>query len=391
MQKYNFDEIINRRNSESLKWRAFDDDVLPLWVADMDYKVADPIVKALHERVDHEIYGYPYWVWEMKDYVPALSRLIVERMDKLYQWKISPEDIIYLPGVVTGFNQAIHAFVQKEQTVYVQTPVYGPILHASESTGVKHQEMELTRLPNGAYEVDWDKFEETISDETAMFLLCNPHNPIGKVFRKQELERLAEICLKHDLIICSDEIHGDIIYNNHKHIPIASLSPEIANNTVTFMAPSKTFNIPGLQLSFAIIQNQALRKKFKAANLGLTPWVNIMGRVAATAAYRDAGDWLNDVLGYLEKNRDFVYQYIQTEMPEIRMGMPEGTYLAWLDCSELDIAEKPSDFFLKYARVAMNDGAWFGKGGQNFVRLNFATSRAILGEALERMKAALTS
>ena len=389
MKKYNFDEIVDRRKSESLKWRAFDEDVLPLWVADMDYKVAEPIVKALHERLNHEIYGYPYWIWELNDYVPELSSLIVERMDRLYQWKISPEDLVYLPGVVTGFNQAIHAFVQHDQAVYIQTPVYGPILHASEDTGVRHQEMTLTRLANGSYEVDWDVFEEKITDETAMFLLCNPHNPVGKAFSKSELERLAEICLKHDLIICSDEIHGDIIYKNHKHIPIASISPEVANHTVTLMAPSKTFNIPGLQLSFAIIPNPELRKKFKATTLGLTPWVNILGWVAATAAYRDGAEWLDEVLDYLEKNRNFVYQYIQNEIPEIGMGMPEGTYLAWLDCNELDIAEKPSDFFLKYARVALNDGAWFGKGGENFVRLNFATSRAVLEEALSRMKAAI--
>ena len=249
--------------------------------------------------------------------------------------------------------------------------------------------MELTRNRDGSYSVDWDLFADSITSETRLFVLCNPQNPVGKVFSRAELESLAEICLQRDVLICSDEIHCDLVYQGYRHIPIASLDPVVAQNTVTLMAPSKTFNLPGLQCSFAIIQNRDLREKYIAARKGLVPWVNLMGQVAGEAAYRDGGDWLAQLLQYLEDNRDYLSDFVQGELPGLSMAEPQGTYLAWLDCRETRIPGNPHEFFLEKAGVAFNDGKIFGRGGGGFVRINFGCPRSILAEALERMKGAL--
>jgi cystathionine beta-lyase len=251
--------------------------------------------------------------------------------------------------------------------------------------------MELTRQADGAYAIDHDAFERAITDRTRIFILCNPHNPVGRVFQRQELERMAEICLRHNLVICSDEIHCDLIFDGNRHLPIATLSPEIARQAITLMAPSKTFNIAGLQCSIAVIENPELREKYKAARAGLAPEINIMGMVAALAAYGEGGPWLDEALRYLQANRDFLLRYVNEQLPGVRMAKPEGTYLAWLDCRQANIPGNPHEFFLQEAKVALNDGAAFGRGGEGFVRLNFGCPRSTLAEALEKMKNALTA
>jgi cystathionine beta-lyase len=307
----------------------------------------------------------------------------------LYDWHILPQDLVLIPGVVTGFHIACHTLEAPGNGVLVQTPVYYPILNAADNTGKLSQEMELTRNPDGSYSVDWDLFADSINSETRLFIFCNPQNPVGKVFSRAELESLAEICLQRDVLICSDEIHCDLVYQGYRHIPIASLDPDVAQNTVTLMAPSKTFNLPGLQCSFAIIQNRELREKYMAARKGLVPWVNLMGQVAAEAAYRDGGDWLVQLLQYLEGNRYYLSGFVQGELPGLSMAEPQGTYLAWLDCRGTRTPGNPYEFFLEKAGVAFNDGKIFGRGGDGFVRINFGCPRSTLVEALERMKGAL--
>jgi len=381
---YDFDTSPNRFNTESFKWRCYDPDILPLFVADMDFISPEPVIRALRERVEHGIFGYPC---EMKE----LRQVIVERLAERYAWHIQPEDLVFIPGVVKGLNMACHAFVSPDQAVLVQTPVYPPFLKAPDYAGAARQDAELLRHPEtGAYTIDWQAFEAAITDQTRLFILCSPHNPIGRVWQREELERMAEICLQRKILIVSDEIHCDLLFNGHTHIPTASLDPQVAQQTITLMAPSKTFNIAGLEFSFAVIQNPELRKQFQHAHKGLVGGINLMGWVAALAAYQDGQDWLDQLLVYLQANRDFLYEMVQSKLPGVHITLPEGTYLAWLDCRQAEIPGNPYEFFLQKARVALNDGKTFGKGGEGFVRLNFGCPRRMLAEGLERMKAALS-
>jgi cystathionine beta-lyase len=378
---YSLDELIERRSSDSVKWNCYGD-ALPLWVADMDFRAPEPVIRALRDRVDHGVFGYG-------TEPPDLRPVLVERLHRLYGWEVSPEALLFVPGVVAGFNQAVHAVTLPGDGVLVQTPVYFPMLWAPGNAGCSLDAMELTRLADGSYEIDFAAFEGAIAERTRIFLLCNPHNPVGRVFRRDELERMAEICLRHGVVICSDEIHCDLIFAGYQHLPIAALSPEVAAQTITLMAPSKTYNIAGIHASVAIIENAELRKQFEAAAAGLVPHLDVMGYTAMLAAFRDGQSWLDEVLAYLQANRDFLYDYVNVSLPGITMAKPEGTYLAWLDCRRADIPGNPHEFFLERAGVAMNDGATFGQGGEGFVRLNFACPRAILVDALERMNAAL--
>jgi cystathionine beta-lyase len=345
----------------------------------MDFISPEPVVRALRKRVEHGVFGYP-------QEPPELREMIVARMASRYGWMIRPEEIVFLPGVVRGFNLACHATATPGGGVLVQTPVYSPILSAPRHAGMIRQEMELTRRDDGLYEIDFDAFEAAITPETRLFILCNPHNPVGRVFRREELTRMAEICLRHKIVICSDEIHCDLVYPDHPHLPVAALDPAIARSAITLMAPSKTFNIAGLECSFAIIQNDELRGRYQQAHHGLLSGVNVMGWVAAVAAYRDGQEWLAQVLCYLQANRDFLCDFVGKEMPGVTLSRPEGTYLAWLDCRATGLAGNPYEFFLRNARVALSDGVTFGRGGKGFVRLNFGCSRAVLAEALGRMK-----
>lgn len=389
MTTYNFDVPLQRRETNCAKWGHYASDVIPLWVADMDFPVPLPVREALHRQIDLSGLGYPDVMGEND--LPELRGLLVERMERLYHWRIQPQDIVFTTGVVTAFHMASYAFVNPDQAILVQPPVYPPIWHAAQTTGVKHQAAPLYQLADGSYTIDWERFEAAITPETRMFLLCNPHNPVGRVFTPTELEKFAEICLRHNVLICSDEIHSDLVYSGHPHTPIASLAPEITDRTITLMAPSKTFNIAGLQCSFAIIPNPELRKQFRHGNKGIGGWVNTLGLVAAEAAYRDGQEWLDQVLVYLENNRDFLAQYVEENLPGIQMIRPEGTYLAWLDCRAVNLPSDPCSFFLENARIALNDGRTFGPGGEGFVRLNFACTRSTLEQALDQMQQALTS
>jgi cystathionine beta-lyase len=379
---YNFDCFPDRRPTESIKWNKYEPDVLPMWVADMDFVSPEPVVRALRERVEHGVFGYP------RD-MPELRQVIVERMQALHGWLITPEDVVLIPGVVTGFNLACQAFASGEG-VLVQTPVYPPFLSAPQAAGCFRQEADLSRSADGTYAIDWDSFEAAMTAQIRLFILCNPHNPVGRVFTRAELARLAEICLKHNVIVCSDEIHCDLVFRGNRHIPIASLDPEVARRSITLIAPSKTYNLAGLESSIAIIQDPGLRKQYLAARRGLVSWVNLLGQVAALAAYRDGGEWLEQLLVYLEGNRDYLVDFIRQEMPQISVAKPEGTYLAWLDCRNAGVGDSPHQFFLEKAHVALNNGDDFGQAGKGFVRLNFGCPRPMLAQALDRMKIAVT-
>ncbi len=385
---YNFDTFPDRCPTESVKWHAYEPDVLPLWVADMDFLSPEPVIRTLRKRVEQGTFGYG------QD-LPELKEAIVDRMADQHDWIVQPDEIVFLPGVVVGFNLACHAMATPGSGVLIQTPVYFPFLSAAKNSGMLRQDAILECLPDGSYAIDWEGFERAITPDTRIFILCSPHNPVGRVWSRKELEHLAEICLRHGITICSDEIHCDLIFRGARHLPTASLDSEISARTITLMAPSKTFNIPGLDCSFAIIQNPELRKCYQQAKAGLVGGVNILGQVAALAAYREGQDWLDQLLPYLECNRDVLLDYVRSEMPSIHLAKPEGTYLAWLDCRDTGITARtgcsPYDFFLKEARVALNDGAAFGPGGEGFVRLNFGCPRGLLLEALGRMKSALQS
>jgi cysteine-S-conjugate beta-lyase len=378
--KYDFDEIIERRDTDSIKWGIYPADVIPLWVADMDFRSADPIIRALKQRVEHGVFGY-------SRPSRALVSALRDRLQRLYEWEISEQEVIFLPGIVTGLNIALQTFAGGGEGVLVQPPVYFHFLRDPLHHGRVLQDPSLVK--NGdSYEIDFDLFESAITSDTRIFILCNPHNPVGRVYTKVELEKIAEICLRHRLIICSDEIHCDLVYPPYHHIPIATLSPEVEAKTITLMAPSKTYNIAGLDCGYAIIKDAGLRRQWRDLSYGIIPGVNIMGHTAALAALNEGQEWLQQVLAYLEGNRDFLFKFIHERMPDIQVCRMEATYLAWMDCSGMGI-KRPSDFFLKKAAVALSDGEEFGKGGTNFVRLNFACPRKILSQALEQMEASL--
>jgi len=381
---YDFDRLIDRRHTDSDKWCFYGDEVLPMWVADMDFLSPEPVIRALRERVEHGVFGYGIDQ-------PELRKVIVDRLECLYGWHVPHEALVFVPGVITGLNLACRAVTSPGDGMLVQTPAYPPILRLSANGALARNEMELTRQPDGYYTIDFAALEGTITDRTRVFILCNPHNPVGRAFGRQELERMAEICLRHNIVICSDEIHCDLLFRGTRHTPIASLDAEIADRTVTLIAPSKTFNIAGLHCSVAVIPNADLRTKFKAVRADIVPDVNILGYVAALAAYREGQAWLDELLTYLEGNRDLLIRYVDEHLPGVCMGKPEATYLAWLDCRQAGIPGNPHQFFLQQAKVAVNDGKAFGRGGEGFVRLNFGCPRSMLLEALDKMRAAMTA
>ena len=371
-----------RRNTDSIKWGLYDEDVLPLWVADMDFTSPPAVIEAMQQRVAHGVFGYARESKELKE-------LIVVRMKNLHGWQITTEDIVLLPGVVAAFNLVCQAVAQPGESILIQPPVYPPFFSAPGYAGARAVFNNIYRNAAGEYTLDLDDFEAAIEKDTRSFLLCNPHNPLGRVFTQAELTGMAEICLKHGLVICSDEIHSDLVFEGYRHIPIASLDKEIEANTVTLIAPSKTYNIAGLECSALICTNPELRGRIQAARRGLLGWVNLMGMTAGVAAYKHGDEWLKQVLQLLQGNRDFLTKYLAENIPGIRMTKPEATYLAWLDCRDLNVSQPPAQFFLEKARVALNNGEDFGEPGRGHVRLNFGCSREILTAALERISRAL--
>jgi cysteine-S-conjugate beta-lyase len=381
--EYDFDREVERRDTDSIKWSLYAEDVIPLWVADMDFRSAEPILQAMHRRIDHAVFGYSRTSI-------MLSQALQQRVKRLYGWELADSDILFIPGIVSGLNIAFQAYAAPGEAIVAQPPVYFHFLRDPAQHGRVLQDVPLA-YTGDSYEIDFDRLNSSITDQTRVFALCNPHNPAGRVFTRAELEKIADICLRRRLIICSDEIHCDLVFPPFRHIPIATLSPEVEARTVTLMSPSKTFNIAGLDCGYALIKNPQLRKLWRDVSSGIVPAVNIMGHTAALAALNEGGEWLEQVLIYMQKNRDFLLKYLRENMPALRMCRVEATYLGWIDCRLAGIEGNPSEFFLKKARVALSDGAEFGKGGEIFVRLNFACTRKLLAETLDRMKSAVDS
>jgi len=379
-----FDQLIERRGTDSIKWNFFDDDVLPMWVADMDFRSPQAIIKALEQRVKHGIFGYP-------QELPQLREVVVDWIARHYNWHVKPDALVFLPNVSVGFNLAIQAVGKPGTGLLYQPPIYFPILDVPKHAGLEPRFSELVHEKDGHYEIDFDDLERAASENCSAFILCNPHNPVGRAFNHEELEKLGQICLRHDLFICSDEIHADFVYDGQHHIPIASIDPEIAARTITLIAPNKSFNVAGISCAIAVIPNPILRQQLEEARRGLVQHVGIMSYVITEAAYTQGEEWLNKVVAYLERNRDYLRQFVADELQGINMGSVEGTYLAWLDCRDLDLGESPDEFFLRQAHVGLNDGSRFGPGGEAFARLNFATPRSNLTEGLQRMRKALLS
>ncbi len=359
-----------------------------MWVADMDFPAPPAILDALHQAVNHGVFGYD---------VPtkALQETVTGRMEKLYGWQIDPSAVVAIPGLVSGFNAAANFLCKPGEGYLIQPPVYMPFNDLQQNHGFIRQEAPLKMSTDNNelhYKVDWDVFNSgfnSLNSKTRMFLLCSPHNPTGQMYSKEELLRMAETCIKEDVVIVSDEIHSEILLGDHTHIPIASLSTEIADRTITLIAPSKTFNVPGLFCGFAIIPNSDLRASYTKAMDRMTLHVNSLGLIAAQTAFSGACDeWLLDLRKYLTSTRDFIVGYIKENIPEIYTTVPDATYLAWFDFSKLEISD-PYKFLLKHAKVALNDGATFGTGGKGFVRFNFGTARSLVEEGLERIKKAI--
>ncbi|MBL7187853.1 MAG: putative C-S lyase [Phycisphaerae bacterium] len=373
-----FDKVFDRRNTNSLKWDKYKGrDVLPLWVADMDFQAPPPVLKALHRRVDHGIFGYC---------LPGdeLVGVVVARLQAKYRWQVEPSWIVWLPGLVPALNVACRAFGNDWDEVLTFAPVYPPFLSAPELSRKKLKPIPLRR-EKGLFTFDIERFESEISSRSKLLLLCNPHNPVGRRYSRREIETVAQVAVKHNIIICSDEIHCDLVLDGTEHVPVATLGKEISANTITLMSASKTFNLPGLNCAFAIIPNERLRRTFIKNRREVIPSTNALGYVASLAAYRDCEDWRTELIDYLRGNRDIVQEFINEEIPRLSMDNVQATYLAWIDARELGVPD-PALFFER-AGVGLSDGRHFQAEG--FVRLNFGCPRATLSEALDRMKRAV--
>lgn len=378
-----FDELIERRASGCNKWNRYAEDVLPMWVADMDFRAPDCVLDALRERVDHGVLGYGMAQ-------PKLRAAIQAHLDRMYGWRVAEEAIVPLPGVVPGFNLALRAACAPGAGVVVQTPVYPPMLKAPEHFGDRRIEAPL----DAAGGIDMDAFRAAARDAPGGgFLLCNPHNPLGRVFTRGELEAMAAACLEHRLTIISDEIHCDILFDGRRHIPVASLSPEVGRRSITLMSAGKTWNIAGLNAAWAVVEDPELRARYAAVRAGLADHANILGLIATIAALEGGEAWRREVVAYLQANRDWLMAAVATRLPGITMPKPEGTYLAWLDCAGAArrVADDPQGFFLSAAKVGFNPGIDFGLPGRHHVRLNFGCPRATLEEGIARMEAALAA
>ncbi|WP_034947328.1 MalY/PatB family protein [Erwinia oleae] len=376
----NFNERIDRRHSDSLKWKKYGDrDVLPLWVADSDFRSPDCIIDALKRRVEHGVFGYG-------DTPAELIDIVIQRMADRYQWHIEPDWLVFLPGVVSGLNLSVRAFTDAHQGTIAPTPIYPPFRSAAKLADRTQLNAQL-RLENQRWVMDLAALEMQMSGNEKLLMLCNPQNPGGTVYRREELEAQLHFARRHDLIVCSDEIHSDLILEpGLTHIPFASLSEDASQRSITLISPSKTFNIAGLGASLAIIPNKSLRERFKKQRQGIVPGVDILAYVAATAAWRDGQAWLDEQLDYLRGTRDFLTQRINA-INGLSMVAPEATYLGWIDASRLDVAS-PALFFERHG-LGFSPGRDFGDDG--FVRFNFACPRDLIEEALRRMTIAVRS
>lgn len=387
---YNFDEEIDRLNTSSIKYDGLQqffgsDDLLPMWVADMDFRTPHFIINALKNRLEHEVLGYSF---RSDSFQEAFAGWLKRR----HGWEIKKEWIVFTPGVVPGVNLAVLAHTSSGDNIITQPPVYFPFFNAVTDHGRKLVYNKLS-LINGRLSVDFDNLENECRKGAKMIIISSPHNPGGNVWTRDELSKIAAICLRYNVLIVSDEIHCDLVYKPNKHTPMASLSDEIASNTITFIAPSKTFNVSGLSSSLAIIPDENLRKQFVSTldhlHIGLG---NIFGNVAMEAAFTYGDEYDDALMEYLAGNVALVESFLETNLPQIKPVRPEATFLVWLDCREMGMTDKElNDFFLKKARLALNQGIQFGPGGEGFMRLNIGCTKATLLKGLNRLKQAFST
>ena len=391
--KYDFNQICDRKNTNCFKWDFIqsifgNDDVIPMWVADMDFPVAKPIVEALKKRAEHEFYGYT-------KASANVIQSVVDRIWNKYAWKIKPEWVVFTPGVVPALNIIVRMLTHPGDEIILQEPVYYPFFPAVTFSGCQIVNNQL-KLINGRYEMDYEDLEHQFHSRIGMFpvsgrikaiMLCNPHNPVGRLWSKEELTRLGDIAIKHGVVVISDEIHCELLFKDHQHTPFASISEEFEQNSIVCMSPSKTFNLAGLEVSSIIIPNKKLRHLFINTRTGILPEPNLFGYTALEAAYRFGDEWLDQLLDYLQGNLDFLLKYFANRMPKIKVIKPQGTYLIWLDCRDLDMDDMTLRNFMRdKAKVGLDDGFLFGSGGSGFQRMNIACPRLILEEALIRIE-----
>lgn len=388
--KFNFDKIIDRTNNFSAKWSEMNknfgtNDLLPMWVADMDFLTAPCVMEALKDRLEQGIFGYT-------TRPSSYNESIVNWLDNRFSWKINQEWLMFSPAVITSISLLIQNLTQKNDKIMIQEPVYSPFHNIVESNERSLVISPLVKLDDGSYVMDYEDIEAKIKD-VKVFILCNPHNPVGRVWTREELTRLGEICLKHNVLVISDEIHSDIILKNHKHTPFASISKEFRENTITCMAPTKTFNLAGLQSSFLVISNpyyyEVMDKAFSILDIKRN---NAFSLVATEAAYNYGEDWLYELIKYIEDNVDFAIDYIKNYMPQLKVKKPEGTYLLWVDFSNLNVDKKDlKNALINKGRIALSDGSSFGIGGDGYYRINLACPRSMVLEGLKRIEFAIKS
>lgn len=388
MKTYDFDKIIERRGTGAIKTDALGkvfgkEDLVPLWVADMDFETPDFIVNALKDRLEHPVFGYTA---EPEDYRPA----IIDWVAGLHGWEIRKEWISYIPGIVKGIGMAINALLEKDEKVIIQPPVYHPFRLVPQRNGREVVFNPLRETVDG-YEMDFENLEAVCDDRCRMLILSNPHNPAGITWSRKSLERLASFCHSRGIIVISDEIHADMALFGNRHIPFASVSPEAAACSITFGAPSKTFNIAGIVCSYAVVPDDALRERFyrwiEANEMGSAP---IFSHIATVAAFRHGAEWRRQMLDYIQGNIEFVEDFCREHIPQIRPLRPQASFLVWLDCRRMGLdREGLNRLFIDGAGLALNDGEMFSPGGEGFMRLNVGTSRAVLKDALERLRSVI--
>lgn len=382
---YNFDEIIERKDTDSLKYdfaarRGKPEGLLSLWVADMDFRAPQCVIDALTEKSAHGIFGYSE---SREDYVEVLQSWFSRR----FNWQIQPEWLVKTPGVVFAICAAIRALTQKGDAVLIQQPVYYPF---TESITVNHRTLVVNELifDGSGYTVDYEDFEQKIVQHNVkLFILCNPHNPVGRVWTRKELVHMGDICVKHGVTVISDEIHADFVYPGHKHTIFASLKPEFEDITITCTAPTKTFNLAGLQISNIFVSNRTIRSRIRQEiNRCGYSQLNVMGLVACKAAYTKGEDWLEALKDYLAENLKLLRSFLVANIPQIKLIEPQGTYLVWLDCTSLGLSDKALDeFIIHRAKLWLDAGTMFGQGGSGFQRINIACPRSLLQQALEQL------
>ncbi len=393
----NFDEGLDRSGKNCAKWDFVDEffekeDLLPMWVADSDWRTSDAIVDALKERVEHGAFGYTK---PGKEHDEA----VVDWCRRRYDWEIDPEWLVYTDGITPSLSVSVRTFTDPGDGVIIQPPVYFPFFKVVKNSGAQVIKNELVYDERKRrYGLDLEDMEKKMrSDEpvmgrgyrTSMMILCNPHNPVGKVWTKDELERIGKMALENDILVVSDEIFSDYIFEG-EHDPFSSLSDDIAQNSMTLLSPAKTFNIAGLNLGLAVIPDPDLRCRFERAKEKLVKETNLLGLVALKAAYNESEEWLEEQLNYLRKNKEYALKFVREEIPKVKAVEPEGTFLLWMDFNDLEMdPEELEGLMLNEAKVALNNGGWFGKSGEGFMRLNFACPRSTLKEGLERIRSAV--